>query len=782
MIRRVVTCLVLVVAAQAAFADVLEVFVYQKGTGDPVEGAQLVVPATGALAESDSKGRALFAAVNFPVDVKIVQLGYTGLQQLIAGSPARVYLEPLEVSGSAVEVVADRVTERTSKVVMSREEARKTPGTGGDPLRAITSLPGIVQAGGQGQGPGFAYFRGSDGLDNAFLANNLPLDYVFHAGSITGNSVFNPDLIEDFNVFLGGFPAQYPEVMGGIVDVKLRAPKNDRLHQIYRVGINEAAFLVEGPIGDKESGTSFYAAARKSYLDFFPIEKVINKRLEKNESAPTITTFPRYFDAQGRLRHEFASVTLDLNYFAAGDELAIVTRNKKDVDPALEGTFGLKHGYQVVGGSLTTKNSETTRYDLNFGLRNYYERIQVGQDLQGNPFFADDEFWVGVIEPRVVTQLSENDSFNAGAKAEVGRYPIDLYINGVPTENKVDRNFTLDQKYRVNSTLKTASIAPYFTYSRRRGPFSSNLGLRYLTGGASGGIRLSGAMPRASAEYELNPEWSVHANWGRYLQLPTPPGVLLPGFGNPDLPMQKAEHRIVGVRYKPNAQWSVLAETYYKPMVSLINSVPGQLPPNNYAASGEGKAYGFDLLVKRDYAERKMGWLSYSYGRSKRRDSTTGDDRSFVGDQPHTINAVWSQPFHGEYSQWSWGVKAHLHTGTPYTPTIGRAAYCVQNGGYYRCANQAAGSGNADFSHWVPVRAGQNSERLPAFYQIDARFDREFRFNTWTLSVYLDITNVTAAQNVIGYDYGRAYEKTANPGKVTSLPIPLPFFGIEARI
>jgi len=91
---------VLVVAAQAAFADVLEVFVYQKGTGDPVEGAQLVVPATGELAETDNKGSARFSAVTFPVNVKIVQIGYTIWEQAVAASPARVYLDPLETSGA----------------------------------------------------------------------------------------------------------------------------------------------------------------------------------------------------------------------------------------------------------------------------------------------------------------------------------------------------------------------------------------------------------------------------------------------------------------------------------------------------------------------------------------------------------------------------------------------------------------------------------------------------------------------------------------------------------
>lgn len=47
-----------------------------------------------------------------------------------------------------------------------------------------------------------------------------------------------------------------------------------------------------------------------------------------------------------------------------------------------------------------------------------------------------------------------------------------------------------------------------------------------------------------------------------------------------------------------------------------------------------------DVLIKREYADRKMEWLSYSYARSTRRNDATGDERDFSGDQPHTLAVV----------------------------------------------------------------------------------------------------------------------------------------------
>jgi len=80
-------------------------------------------------------------------------------------------------------VVADRVTERTSKVVLTREEVRKTPGTGGDPLRSITSLPGIVQAGG-GKAKVLPIFAAVMGWTTRFSPTICPWTMFFMRGAL----------------------------------------------------------------------------------------------------------------------------------------------------------------------------------------------------------------------------------------------------------------------------------------------------------------------------------------------------------------------------------------------------------------------------------------------------------------------------------------------------------------------------------------------------------------------------------------------------------------------
>ncbi len=63
------------------------------------------------------------------------------------------------------------------------------------------------------------------------------------------------------------------------------------------------------------------------------------------------------------------------------------------------------------------------------------------------------------------------------------------------------------------------------------------------------------------------------------------------------------------------------------------------------------------------------------------------------------------------------------------------------------------------------------------FYELDARLDKKWVFNTWMLTAYLDVTNLTNKNNpaalVYNYDY-------TQQGKISGLPI-LPTFGIKGE-
>ena len=79
--------------------------------------------------------------------------------------------------------------------------------------------------------------------------------------------------------------------------------------------------------------------------------------------------------------------------------------------------------------------------------------------------------------------------------------------------------------------------------------------------------------------------------------------------------------------------------------------------------------------------------------------------------------------------------------------------------------------------YYHPTYAALNSERLPDYHRLDIRISREILDNLWKLSVYLEIINAYANQNVSGYEYNGDYTSRK---KISQLPF-IPAFGVRGE-
>jgi hypothetical protein len=78
---------------------------------------------------------------------------------------------------------------------------------------------------------------------------------------------------------------------------------------------------------------------------------------------------------------------------------------------------------------------------------------------------------------------------------------------------------------------------------------------------------------------------------------------------------------------------------------------------------------------------------------------------------------------------------------------------------------------------YIPIIGSIYSQRFDAFKQLDFRIDRKFIYDTWILTAYLDILNLTNSANSQNIEY--SYDYTQNK-KVRGLPI-LPTFGVKGE-
>ena len=751
----------LLLPVTGVFASELNITVKERGTGNLLTDVTVVLDDGETYQQTDLSGKVNFADIGASRSIKVLASGYESFSQIIPTetSTLTIYLVPIMIDSQGLEVTASRIIENISKVSLSEEELSNTPGSQGDPIKALTALPGIIAT---GEASSSVYIRGSDQNDNIVWVNRAPVGYLYHFGGYY--STINSALIEDINLFLGGFPVEYGNAMGGVIDVKLRNPESDRMHYRFDISTISSSFLAEGPVNGT-SGDSFFVSARRSYIDLLFSPDQFNDSFEddEDEDPDQITLVPRFYDTQALYHQLVNQGHIDYYLFTAGDELEADIRDSAASDPQLAGRLNTQQQFITTG--LNWVQNWRPGFSHTMTLAYYHDESQftLGSDDSGEPFYVDSVSNTLLWQPELRWQLGNNRLFNLGITTAYSEIPLDLYISRLPDENDPDFDFTSQQKYRINTTLTAHNYSPYVKYrTPLTDKLTSSFGLLYSDIKVSGGFSAKEWSPRLSLEYQATSSLMFSASWGRYLQ--TPQGAeIVQDFGNPGLLMTESEHRILGLQYQINPLYSVKTEIYHKPMKQLVVAIDGNLPPDNFSNDGTGEAYGIDIFVKREYRNRKMGWLGISWGQTERTNELTGITRDFSGDQPLSLTAVWGQPFRGEnWQRWDWSIKADIHSGTPYTDITGR---------YLEDPTDPD-------SRWLAEYGTHNAERTPTYYKIDLRLSREILMKESKLKVYLDLQNITFRENIVSYDYGNEYEKIDNPSEVTGMSF-FPFFGVE---
>ena len=233
-------------------------------------------------------------------------------------------------------------SEETSKLL-------SIAGIDGDPLAAVFSLPGVIYAGGDdGGGPAV---RGSSPQDNAFLIDGMPAGYIYH---LFGDSVFNKNIVQDFDFQASSFNAQYGGATGGIFDVKLRDPRQQDIKLTLDASLIKTGVFAEGSIAENQA---FYASYRRSLVHLFLKE-------EEEEDGITITDLPISNDYQTKYQWLIGNnQKLTLSALGASDEAGANISNLSEegrIAPDLIGNVRSK----------SSANSQALKYEY-FGKLAY---------------------------------------------------------------------------------------------------------------------------------------------------------------------------------------------------------------------------------------------------------------------------------------------------------------------------------------------------------------------------------------------------------------------------
>jgi hypothetical protein len=686
-----------------------------RGSREPLAGASVTVDAV-PLGETDSEGRFQVEVLPGRRHLQLQQPGYQPLDvtvQATAGARELLFRLMPRQTGDRYETVVTPPDERGSRTTLREEELRQVPGSFGDPFRVVESLPGVSQV----VWPLAIYaIRGANPGNTGFFLDGVRIPALFHFA--LGPSVIHPFFLQQVDFYPGGYPAQYGRYVSGIVSARTAAPPTDRMHLSADVRLFDAGGIVAAPF-DEGKG-SIAVAGRLSYTGL--LFSLLSTDVDFT-----------YWDYQLRIDHRLGPGKLTLFAFGSGDYL------RSSAGGTIFNMPGMIGPEQPSRAELSFHRLEL-RWDGSFLGGHLEASGLVGRDSSTTSIEQLVSFPVSVTMLTGAPRLNYSHALawwadlETGADLEAQRFRPRYDLFDAATKQDLFRNRTaLSGGAYLGVTLRShsrLSVAPAMRYE----------------GFIEEGTHKYEPSPRLTVRVRPGGDVWLKSSVGRYAQMASLP-VAVPGFegfGLQSYGTQTSLQGSLGVEAPLGQGLSFEVTGFYQrlrltDLQSIFKYDIGRL---NVIELREGESYGLEVLLRRSLTKRLYGWLAYTLSKSDRLVGFYRIKAASDWDQRHIVNLVLGYRLHGG---WAASTRVHYNTGRPY-PVNDERAFRV------------------------------DYHRLPPFFQLDLRLDRQFVFDRFLLSAYVELVNTTLSREVFDM-------RVQEDGTLTdrSYRIVLPSIGVHAE-
>lgn len=625
-----------------------------------------------------------------------------------------------------ITVSAPRREPEIVERALTAEEVRYLPGTNGDVVRAVQNLPGIARP---PLNIGQLLIRGTSPEDSAYYVDGVRIPIVFHFAGLS--TVVAGDSLEEVTYFPGNFGVRYGNVLGGGVDLRFDPKLPKESNGFASVDVYQGTIFHEQRLGDS---TALTISGRRSWID-----AILNPILN-NGSAQVQA--PRYYDGQARLVHETESNgTFDALLFFSDDRFRVLGGGDDEDDNDV--LISLATHFQKARLSWRRTTADGWRAETTLLAGPEAEVFQLGS--AGEAY--ERAFAVG-LRHEVSRPLAIGGRLRLGFDGEVRRDSLKYDVPAFgPTEESVT--------WRVNPALY---VEPTFAHDGLR----ITPGVRFDPLIQDDGYATFAVDPRLAATWDFGTT-VLKASTGRYSQFPTARQVAEIGSTSPLEPAVSWQNS-VGFVQDLGPWLSLEATGFYNRLDGLVvgredtfrffTGPPpiGPFDTDPYANDGTGTIVGSELQLKLN-TDSTTAWIAATFSRSTRIKRPGADQRLFTYDQPIVLTAVSSSQLG---RGWRLGGRIRYGSGNPYTPVVNRIY-------------------SLDTRAFQPVYGAVDSERLPGFFSLDVRVDKQWEMKRYDLSVYLDLQNATNAQNPEVMAWTDDYSEQ---DPITSLPT-IPGLGVR---
>ncbi|MEY4579793.1 MAG: hypothetical protein RL701_4496 [Pseudomonadota bacterium] len=674
----------------------------------------------------------------------------------IAGLPLTAAAQSVPEATDAVSSFGARAKTRArpnvGAVQLKAEDAKHSAGALGEPVRALTDIPGVARA---GFDSGALSVWGSTDAETHTYIDGVELPLLFHPGGF--RSALQPALLDTLTLTKGAPGAEYGRGLGGVVEITTQRLDNPEPHAALDVNTFDVAGSLRGGTGPVRGAWG----GRLGYVDRLAHEFAAR--------AGNIVPLPEYADG-------FAKFQLDLPERQTVSAVWLGTH-----DAWQRGTTAVDPGSSRI---------QTQQRALQLGYVQYQRAYADRARVLVTPFISSYSDNLRSQSGQVPWEQDTRElryGVRASYTLPMPALDVQVGIDAMATESELTRAGTLSLPPREGDITVFAqppgreltrdryathdvNVAPYASLNARWRGLTVTPGVRLEVHalssdrilpklpdvpGIGGSQLLVRPEPLLSLRYFAG-EWLALGARAALTHQAAAPADRSAVFGNPALGLSKAMTIAGGPQLSPVRELTIGVTGFYKVLGDLTVRNPAVPLPRTAAlvAGGSGRSFGGEVALQWQIAQVFSGQLSYTLSRSERQDSQN-NERLFDLDQTQLLSLSWSYRLAG----FRFGGRARVATGSPRTAVVG----------HYR---------NLLDDRFEPLFGAHNDLRLPTFFALDLRIEYDFSLGAVTGSLSVDVLNVTNQRNVEAVAYRYDYAARED---VLGLPI-LALLGLSVEL
>lgn len=561
----------------------------------------------------------------------------------------------LQVSGKEVVITGDSKKKMgglsSGKISFNPSAVSTLPSVMGntDLLKLLELTPGVQNSGDANTN---MYIRGGDQGQNLLLYNNVPL---YTPGHLLGFfPLFNSDHISLLELHKTGINARYGGRLSSVIDVRTKSGLPEQVSVKGNVGLLSSQATLQLPVGEK---FGLYLSGRKTYIELL-MQPLLDATVNNNAKNRVENTDYNFYDT---------NITL----------IGELSQNNRIIIDAFfgEDNFNIADNNFLLNGLLKWENrSLSAQWDTRMGETQFSQQIYTSEYRN---MLSSNQAEMKIDLTSKIQDVGYKNKFLFRLKNIFLETGLQYAFHQVTPQTYEMVN--AGQRYNTSnpSTLNAHDAGLYMSSNVSfTSKLTAEMGLRYnlfIQDKSFNSIN-----PRGALRYRLNETSVLRAAYSRqnqYLILLTPSSIGIPTdfwtTASKKIPPQSGDEFSAGYFQSfLNDAFDISAEIFYRNMNHVTeysqNFITQQI--NSYTENvlnGTGKAYGLELIVKKNY-DRFTGWVSYTLGRSEREFDGINEGRIFPAkfDRRHDLSFVSSYTLN---NQWDVSVVYVYATGNAYT-------------------------------------------------------------------------------------------------------------------